>query len=334
MSSKDYVTVRPYYAPNWVTTRGVYEKRKRIENKGLPSFTRWRFITLTLDQSDTRFLDSNNNPCPLKSYLIGKEKMRRFLYELRKLLGYSFKWCWKLEFQKNGWAHWHLLVDKQEKLSYDDLLTINEIWGLGRTNVKMVRPTNEFLYTFKYAFKPASEGEDCVPAWFANYGSKELVKISYVISDKEKTEFVIKPVSFARIRFFQTSRRFYTGIEHIKTRPKTPPLSCIIPYKLCRVMEMSSRKVQIIAYKGGLHYAKSAVVMLNKTLDCYQNEFINLTLDGSAAPIGVSQYMLHKNKLKNKTCSNHIINKIAMENRLQPRQAFRHQKLRPILHPF
>lgn len=93
------VHVRAYSAPSCFTTEGVSRKRRLIESKGLPEFTKWRFITLTFNRE--AFGDD-----PLAGYLAGKKRMGKFLAACREagLWLDSSRWCWKLEFQQDGWA--------------------------------------------------------------------------------------------------------------------------------------------------------------------------------------------------------------------------------------
>ena len=102
----EFIHVRRYKAPNWATSEGVAKKRRSIERKGLPGFAGWKFVTLTLDPA--KFGND-----PLKGYLAGRRKLSKFMHACREagLWSKSAKWCWKLEFQRTGWAQWHLLVE-------------------------------------------------------------------------------------------------------------------------------------------------------------------------------------------------------------------------------
>jgi len=173
------IHVRSYFVPSWFTALGVWKKRRLIEGKGMPNLHNWRFITLTVDP--VRY------PCPLAAYLHGSDHMRRFLYSCRQagLWKASCKWCWKMEFQQNGYPHWHLLVSRRSKFSHDQLGFLGFLWGMGRTSVERVNE-KDFRYNFKYAFKPvllenetgeSDEFERCAPDWFLDYQSSKLVKV-------------------------------------------------------------------------------------------------------------------------------------------------------------
>lgn len=100
--------IREYNPANWFTESGLWKKRNLIQAKGLPNVTNWRFITLTLDPA--QFANE------VEAYFAGKEKVRRFLFKLREMLGREVAGCWKLEFQENGYAHWHLILDYKRSL--------------------------------------------------------------------------------------------------------------------------------------------------------------------------------------------------------------------------
>lgn len=331
----EHLAIRPYHAPNWVTARGVYEKRKRIEAKGLPSFSNWRFITVTLNPEYC--LDpETNSPCPLVGYLKGKDHMRRFLDKLRKILdNKGLKWCWKLEFQKNGWAHWHLLVDHREKLSHPDMIAVSEAWGLGRVNIERVRPDKDFIYTFKYAFKPAGDGEYCVPQWFAQYTSSKQVDVKWIDENGiQKISSESKPVSFARVRFWQTSRGFYTRKGCRKEPSKEPSLSSYVTFALSVHIDWSIRKVQVLALSKKGRYRKSKVILLTRPMSEFEHDLALTTFTGESAPLGVSQYLIPINLLTNETYQLWQLLKITKKNRLTPIQAFKNQGQTPLLQPF
>ena len=66
----------------WFTVAGAAGKERRMIRQGLPSFKNWRFFTLTL---------ADREVSPLEAYQVGHEKMQRFLFALRRALGYTFK---------------------------------------------------------------------------------------------------------------------------------------------------------------------------------------------------------------------------------------------------
>ncbi len=208
--------IKDYHPSSWLTMVGVRRKRSEIEKRGVPDLKGCMFFTLTIDPR----IGSES-----ETYDLGKDRLRRFLDSLRVYWGetstvclldekglpilrkdgsvktrshtnrYSFGWAWKLEFQGNGYAHWHLLVKTNRRINKKDLPLLNEFWGLGRTNVEKIKNA-DFDYLFKYVSKcPAHTQSDssglALPDWVLDY--KRHGKDG-------------KPMM--RIRFWQT-RNFY-----------------------------------------------------------------------------------------------------------------------------
>lgn len=160
-----------FYSESWWTAEGARLKLRRLQKAGLPDFTNWRFITVTV---------ANRKISPLAAYNLGKQRLRRFLARLRKAFGKAFLWCWKLEFHEDGFAHWHILLDHQKRIPVEILGELETWWGLGRINVRRVQHS-DIHYVFKYVAK----GPEDVPEWVACHRG--------------------------RLRVFQACRGFYTN---------------------------------------------------------------------------------------------------------------------------
>lgn len=261
--------------PSWFTPSGVRAKLKLLEAKGLPEFGGWRFITLSCDQAYF-------GHCPLTAFLAGREHMRRFLDKCREagLWSDDAKWCWKLEFQRNGWPHWHLLVDRKRKFTYAEMRQIDEFWAMGRTNCRRIAKSQKFGYLFKYVFKGVyQEGDDSglsVPTWFLDYF--------------EGGADGSKPKSFARVRFWQTCKGFYTG----KPLPvvDAEPQSCILPRPVRHIVEDRRVSYVVVARDSGGTYLKSSLVRM--AVD--RKELLRLHLwdvdNGAALVLGVSSLVM------------------------------------------
>lgn len=309
-----HVHVRKYSPANWFSQSGVLKKRREIENKGLPSFDKWRFITLTIDP--------NNFESPFAAYESGKRRMPAFLKECRTsgLWSSSAKWCWKLEFQENGWPHWHLLVERREKMSESEMVRLAKVWKIGRTNIEMVRG-DDFLYSFKYAFKPVAvvdesgDGFDDLdmlpaPAWFLDH---------YVPGVDG-----CKPASFARVRFWQTSRHFYTGAA-APAAPATKPTRSILPVPVRQVVEGIQGAVQVVARGAVGSYAKSAVFVLTCSMGYFSTLAGWHTLGDNAAIMAVHSYVVPVAAIQQNT-NKHILwqlHQLTQLNRLTLRTAQR-----------
>jgi hypothetical protein len=61
----------------------VWIKARWLQQAGLPDFTNWRFITLTV---------ANRKSTPMAAYLLGYDRMRRFLARFREASGRRFLW--------------------------------------------------------------------------------------------------------------------------------------------------------------------------------------------------------------------------------------------------
>lgn len=311
------IHVRAYRRASWVTGEGVARKRKLIENKGLPRMHGWRFITLTIDPE--RFEN------PLEAYQFGSDHMRRFLYAARKagLWTNKSKWAWKLEFQANGWPHWHLLVERRKRMTSEDFRTIGRLWGLGRTNVEMVNE-RDFRYTFKYAFKAVqvaeadefSDAPQFAPDWFLDFvGSRKVV-----IEGVE----VEKPVTLARVRFWQTSRGFYTKRNRPRGKVKEP-VSSIVPRSAREVLDQQSRTVLVIARKACGSYKASKVV----TITCNLEQFWNLSafdiVGGHGVGLAPYSFVIPTHRIKTNKIDQWTMQQLISQNRLQLPQAVRLQ---------
>lgn len=323
------VHVREYTPPTWLTAPGVAKKRKAIERKGLPSFRNWRFITLTLDQD--LFED-----CPLSGYLHAKDHMRRFLFACRKagLWAEDAKWAWKMEFQENGWPHWHLLVGRTRKFSVEELATIGRLWGLGRTNVERVR-VDEFLYSFKYAFKTAFQatddddysGANVAPGWFLDFLGSKTVTVRWKDEDgNEHSERSSKPSSFSRVRFWQTSKGFYTKPDPERETERKPQTRWQVPCPVRVAADRLTSTVQVVARDSGGTYLASSVI----NLSCRSGDFWNLvgwhTVHGAAVGLAVNSYAIPTHVITSKTHNSCQLQQLLQRNRFSHLAAERLQR--------
>jgi len=327
------IHVRAYNPPNWFTTSGVLKNRKRIEARGLPSFTDWRFITLTLDRE--QFSD------PLEGYLKAKDFLRKFMHAARaaKLWNSDTKWCWKLEFQKDGWPHWHLLVGRKRMFSEAQLEKIRHLWSIGRTNVERVEG-DEFLYSFKYAFKPVIVREDdewmfeddnevTAPSWFLDYIGVESVRVEVkdpVTGDVVDSFICEKPKTFARARFWQTSEGFYTG----KTRPREvkdkEQQSWSVPLPVRIHEEKSRTKVQIVSRKRSGRYLKSATLALTVCASALWNIASWYAIEQKSVFLGINSAVIPHHIISRHTKETHKLEPLLWQNKLTVQRAVRLQQ--------
>lgn len=323
--ASDAVHVRAYCVPSWFDVIGVSKKRKLIEAKGLPNFQNWRFITLTMSRK--RF-DS-----PLAAYLAGVDHMRRFMASARKhgLWLVEAKWCWKFEFQKDGWPHWHLLVERKARFTHDELSVIRTIWGMGRTHTRRVNQ-KDMRYDFKYSFKSVTQegfgdqdakGVDSLaPAWFLDYLGSKSVKVKWTDSEGvEHSETSSKPVTFSRARFWQTSRGFYTGKPPEVAPEKKEQVSFQRPRLVREVLEQRESSVQVVARSTSGEYITAKVVPILGDIKTFWNLIAFDNEHGGACGLAFYQYMVAPHRLKTDKLTSWQLKPILETNRLTLRKA-------------
>lgn len=91
------------------------------------------------------------NPQELFDKASEERHVRRFMESLGKFLGRSLagKWLCKMEFQKGGWVHWHIIVLGFDYLEHADL---TRLWGHGFVWVRKA-VERDLRYTCKYFSK-------------------------------------------------------------------------------------------------------------------------------------------------------------------------------------
>ena len=318
------VHVREYQKPSWLTSRGVNRKRKMIEAKGLPSMKNWRFITLTIDRK--------LYPDPLVAYLQGVDRLRRFMESCRKanLWKRKVKWAWKFEFQSDGYPHWHLCVGHRYKFTHKQLTKLGELWVMGRTSVQRIEDS-AFGYSFKYAFKPAlmpaeygdeDEFERLAPDWFLDYVGTKTVKVKPGEVDSFEPFEAQKPCTFKRVRFWQTSKDFYTGAKR-PAHPAKPQKSWGVPITVRHSLERESRTVQVFARTWSGKYVMAATVVLTICLQIFWGLVGFDTMHGGAVGLSVNSFVIPTHRITNNVNKTALwqIQQILVENQLKLKQA-------------
>ncbi len=140
----------------WYLTAHAYGQRLWSVCKGRKGL----FLTLTykrsryVDAGDLYHRQSNAEEKHIKCF------MQRLQRRLR--LSLTGKWVRKMEFQRGGWVHWHLIILDVERIESDVLA---EAWGHGFVKVRKITK-KRVLYTCKYVGK----GGCSLPAWL--YGER------------------------------------------------------------------------------------------------------------------------------------------------------------------
>ena len=119
------------------------------------------FITLTYDPEQFK--------SPLDCYRRAKAErhVRRFIERLGQKLGRSLtaRWVRKLEFQGNGFPHWHLVLKVPQFVKKED---IADAWQWGFVDVK--RTTQRRLQYFAKYISKADE----IPGWLLAEPSRSI----------------------------------------------------------------------------------------------------------------------------------------------------------------
>lgn len=123
-----------------------------------------RFITLTYRRE--RFANAQDCFDRARS----QKHVSRFMRKLGRLLGMDLrgKWLCKLEFQKAGWVHWHIVLCDVGFIPKHLFRQIFDTWGHGGIDVKPLTEEN-CKYLTKYVAKDGS-----IPGWVYDYPAKSI----------------------------------------------------------------------------------------------------------------------------------------------------------------
>lgn len=110
------------------------------------------FLTLTYRRDDYE------GPQDLWRKASDEQHVALFLRKIARHLGQSLKgkWFCKLEFQRGGWVHWHIIILDVPRVAHEIL---KHAWGKGHVWVRRLKKRQVF-YCCKYVTKDAS-----LPAW-------------------------------------------------------------------------------------------------------------------------------------------------------------------------
>jgi len=139
--------LREFNPVSWFHPRGIYRVLARL-NPRLPDVGGKLFLTFTFNP--LLYAD------PLVAFEQGRARLRRIFYRLRRGVVWEGKryaidapYAVKVEFHKNGWAHFHVVFLARAYLPGG---LLNALWGLGRTNVRRIT-NHKFRYLLKYVTK-------------------------------------------------------------------------------------------------------------------------------------------------------------------------------------
>lgn len=139
--------LREFNPVSWFHPRGIYRVLSRLKPR-LPDVGGRLFLTFTVNP--LLFAD------PSAAFDHARDRLRRIFFKLRHGATWDKKryvvnapYAVKVEFHKNGWAHFHVVFLTR---NYVPGGLLNELWTLGRTNVRRISD-QKFHYLLKYVTK-------------------------------------------------------------------------------------------------------------------------------------------------------------------------------------
>ncbi len=174
--------LREFNPVSWFHPRGIYRVLARLTPR-LPDVGGKLFLTFTVNPA--LYAD------PAAAFEHSRDRLRRMFHKLRlgvvwegRRYAINAPYAVKVEFHQNGWAHFHVIFLTRSFLPGG---LLNELWGLGRTNVRRIT-NDKFRYLLKYVTKGGG-----LPTWVLGRN---------------------------RLRVFQSSRGFLLDAE---PKPKSTP---------------------------------------------------------------------------------------------------------------
>lgn len=221
--------------------RGVETRQNLLSETVLKKFANPVLLTFTVDPK--RF----ESPEKAHDYVKESGLIRRTM----RLLDIK-TWVWVLEFQKNTWPHWHLLVDLSERgrLNQDDLRRVwrlwRDKWGVGGFDIskkdrRFKNAAHAMNYITKYLIKPAKSP---FPEWFLKGSRRRLCQASKEVgrltNKRESTESGLS-VDVKKRRPARTLivRMLECGTRSVVLREKIDPVSLKSTFQYVGVIDMT-----------------------------------------------------------------------------------------------
>lgn len=139
--------VKEKHSSSWFDHKAVPYLSKKLEVRLTERMKgkKAKFITLTYDR------DPYENGLDLYRRQQEERHIRRFIERLQNKLGVSFcgKWMRKMEFQKEGWLHWHMIIEYGPKI---DQQLLTKLWGHGHVWINHMNK-KRLKYFCKYTAK-------------------------------------------------------------------------------------------------------------------------------------------------------------------------------------
>lgn len=163
------IELKPVGTRSWLDDRGCHALSAKLANRLWERCRGHRglFVTLTYRRDDYE------NAQDLYHAASDEQHVPLFLRKVARYLDRSLKgkWFCKLEFQRGGWVHWHLLILDVGRIPHDELA---RMWGYGHVWVRRLNHRN-VKYCTKYTVKSGG-----VPLWL--YGQRpraiKIIRVS------------------------------------------------------------------------------------------------------------------------------------------------------------
>ena len=193
-------TLRPYTPDSWFHPVGICKARARILPR-IPDLKGCLFLTLTV------------NPHlfagPASAYDRSQDRIRRMFHRLRRGVKWKGKiykvdaaYFRKVEFHRNGFAHFHILFLTRRFIPGD---LLNHLWQMGRTNIERIS-NRDFEYLLKYVSKSGD-----FPDWVKERKRLRIIQASHgfyreleKVNERESQNRDLNPFSISKKRFSLT----------------------------------------------------------------------------------------------------------------------------------
>ncbi|MEM9237619.1 MAG: hypothetical protein AAGB14_12640 [Verrucomicrobiota bacterium] len=158
-----------------------------------------------------------------------------------------------------------------------------------------------------------------MPGWFLDYSEHKETRVEWADENgRKRVEVVEKPSVFSRVRFWQTSKDFYTGSRGGEESDRGEPKSSLIPFPARDQADRALNQVRVIARTGSGRYIKSTAV----TVACLTSLWVAVgwaCVRGQALALASENYIVPASIIE--TENKWQLQQLAKQNRLSPLRA-------------
>lgn len=147
--------VKQHSSSSWFSREGSRRQAAKLRERLVRKCHGQAGVFLTLTYSREEW----GGPRELYRAASAERHVRRFIEGLSAYLGESLtgRWIRKMEFQRGGWVHWHLIILGVKRIDY---VALSELWGFG--HVWISRASRRRV---SYFAKYLSKESDVAPEW-------------------------------------------------------------------------------------------------------------------------------------------------------------------------